>query len=132
MQNRRGFLFARVDGKLRDFIVSSQDDVWRKRRSILTPAFSAHKMKLVGEGMQCYSAMYAAQCCSKRKHSAPDTCSVTPCNVTQHTHMMLKHIELVYLFMQDIQRVLLHPHSSCTCNAPKCTFMLNCTDGTSY
>ena len=49
MQKQRGFLFARVDGKIHDFISSAADDEWRKRRRILTPAFSAHKMKLVGE-----------------------------------------------------------------------------------
>ena len=49
MQREGGFLFARVDGKIHEFIVNATDDEWRKRRHILTPAFSAHKMKLVGE-----------------------------------------------------------------------------------
>ena len=47
MQSQRGFLTARVEGKTHDFIVTTRDDVWRKRRRILSPAFSAHKMKLV-------------------------------------------------------------------------------------
>ena len=47
MQREGSFLIARVDGKIHEFIVNATDDEWRKRRRILTPAFSAHKMKLV-------------------------------------------------------------------------------------
>lgn len=47
MQGQRGFLAAQIDGKTHEFIVSTQDNVWKKRRRILSPAFSAHKMKLV-------------------------------------------------------------------------------------
>ena len=47
LQRERGALVLRVDGKVYDPITKACDDVWRTRRRILTPAFSAHKMKLV-------------------------------------------------------------------------------------
>ena len=54
MQREGSFLIARVDGKIHEFIVNATDDEWRKRRRILTPAFSAHKMKLVSEVITLY------------------------------------------------------------------------------
>ena len=51
LQGSQGFLTAHVDGKTHDVIFSTRDDVWRKRRRILSPAFSAHKMKLVSVGI---------------------------------------------------------------------------------
>ena len=56
VQGGRGLFTSHVDGKTHEFMFSTRDDVWRKRRHTLSPAFSAHKMKLVGEGnatVQC-------------------------------------------------------------------------------
>ena len=46
-QKQRGTLLARVDGQLYDPVISAKGDEWKKRRHILTPAFSANKTKLV-------------------------------------------------------------------------------------
>ena len=55
MQGQRGLFTAHVDGKVHEFIFSTRDDVWRKRRHVMSPAFSAHKMKLVSENTACCS-----------------------------------------------------------------------------
>ena len=40
-------IVTKVNGKVYDAVFTSQGDEWRKRRSVLTPAFSANKMKMV-------------------------------------------------------------------------------------
>ena len=47
LQKQRGILVTHVDGKVYDNVFTSIGDKWKKRRQILTPAFSANKMKLV-------------------------------------------------------------------------------------
>ena len=37
-----------VDGRKENPLVTSLGDNWRKRRHIMTPAFSTHKMRQVG------------------------------------------------------------------------------------
>lgn len=47
-QKHRGIVMVtRVEGKVYDNVLSAKGDKWKKRRSILTPAFSANKMKMV-------------------------------------------------------------------------------------
>ena len=58
-KDQQGLFTARVDGKTHEFIFSTRDDVCSKRRHILSPAFSAHKMKLVGEGNTTVRCMHA-------------------------------------------------------------------------
>ena len=36
-----------LDGKIYDNLLVSKGDTWKKRRRILTPAFSANKMRMV-------------------------------------------------------------------------------------
>ena len=43
----RGIIVTRISGKVYDGVFSSKGDEWKKRRRILTPAFSANKMKMV-------------------------------------------------------------------------------------
>ena len=38
---------TKVNGKIYDGVFTSKGDEWKKRRSVLTPAFSANKMKMV-------------------------------------------------------------------------------------
>ena len=38
---------TKVNGKVYDGVFTSKGDEWKKRRSVLTPAFSANKMKMV-------------------------------------------------------------------------------------
>ena len=47
LQKQRGILVTRVDGQLYDGVFATKGDEWKKRRHVLTPAFSANKMKLV-------------------------------------------------------------------------------------
>ena len=47
MQIQRDILPTEVDGKLYENLVSARGEEWRKRRSVLSPAFSGHKMRLV-------------------------------------------------------------------------------------
>ena len=47
LQKQRGILVTHVDGKVYDNVFTSIGDKWKKRRHVLTPAFSANKMKLV-------------------------------------------------------------------------------------
>ena len=48
MQKDRGILLVtRFDGKIYDNVLASRGDKWKKRRRILTPAFSANKMRMV-------------------------------------------------------------------------------------
>lgn len=43
----RGIIVTRINGKVYDGVFSSKGDEWKKRRRVLTPAFSANKMKMV-------------------------------------------------------------------------------------
>ena len=45
-QNQHGILVTHLDGKMYDGMFATSGDEWRKKRRALTPAFSAHKMKL--------------------------------------------------------------------------------------
>ena len=55
-QKHRGIVMVtRVDGKIYDGVFTSKGDEWKKRRSVLTPAFSANKMKMVREQLLCGS-----------------------------------------------------------------------------
>lgn len=47
LQNQHGLLVTHIDGKMYDGMFATSSDEWRKRRRALSPAFSAHKMKLV-------------------------------------------------------------------------------------
>ena len=47
LQDQHGILVTHVDGKMYDALFGASSDEWRKRRRLLSPAFSAHKMKLV-------------------------------------------------------------------------------------
>ena len=47
LQGQHGILVTHVDGKVYDSMFAASSDEWRKRRRALSPAFSAHKMKLV-------------------------------------------------------------------------------------
>ena len=47
LQRQGGVLVAHVDGEDHTGVFGSQSEDWYTRRRILTPAFSAHKMKLV-------------------------------------------------------------------------------------
>ena len=47
LQKQRGILVTHVNGKVYDGVFASNGDEWKKRRHVLTPAFSANKMKLV-------------------------------------------------------------------------------------
>ena len=40
-------LVARIDGKIYNNLLACKGDKWKKRRQILTPAFSANKMRMV-------------------------------------------------------------------------------------
>ena len=47
LQNQRNILRPTVDGKDYENLVTATGGEWKRRRSVLSPAFSAHKMKLV-------------------------------------------------------------------------------------
>ena len=47
LQNQRNILLTTVDGKDYDNLVTATGAEWKRRRNVLSPAFSAHKMKLV-------------------------------------------------------------------------------------
>ena len=48
LQNQNAnILSPRVDGKLHSDLFTSRGEEWRKRRHVLSPSFSGHKMKLV-------------------------------------------------------------------------------------
>ena len=47
LQENRGIIVTRIDGKIYDGVFSSKGEEWKKRRRVLTPAFSANKMKMV-------------------------------------------------------------------------------------
>ena len=62
MQGQRGLFTTHVDGKVHEFIFSTCDDVWRKRRHVMSPAFSAHKMKLVSEDIKLPDSIHSHVC----------------------------------------------------------------------
>ena len=47
LQENRGIIVVRIDGIIYDGVFSSKGEEWKKRRRVLTPAFSANKMKMV-------------------------------------------------------------------------------------
>ena len=47
LQKQRNILPSTVDGKDYENISTATGDEWKRRRSVLSPAFSTHKMKLV-------------------------------------------------------------------------------------
>ena len=47
LQRRGGSIIIRVEGEDHTGVFGSHSEDWHTRRRILTPAFSAHKMKLV-------------------------------------------------------------------------------------
>ena len=49
-QGDTGLVTVEVDGQKENPLVTSLGENWRKRRHTLTPAFSTHKMRLVGGG----------------------------------------------------------------------------------
>ena len=63
MQSERGVFTAHVDGKDHEMMFSAHDDVWRKRRHVMSPAFSAHKMKLVSEDTE-YCLLQSIHTCA--------------------------------------------------------------------
>ena len=48
-------LVARIDGNIYNNLLASRGDKWKKRRQILTPAFSANKMRMVS---LCVNVIY--------------------------------------------------------------------------
>ena len=47
LQENRDILVTRIDGKIYNNVFIAKGEEWKKRRQILTPAFSANKMKMV-------------------------------------------------------------------------------------
>ena len=47
LQRQKGLLVTHVEGEDHTGLFASRSEDWHTRRRILTPAFSAHKMKLV-------------------------------------------------------------------------------------
>ena len=126
MQSRRGFLFARVDGKIHDFIVSTKGDVWRKRRRILTPAFSAHKMKLVGEVAQYKGRFCTPDTCnaSQQKHDA-NPIYLYGCNIFFYFCASFYNIIFIFMLLPIRIRIRIVNTTCCTCIAPYC-FVIWC------
>ena len=62
LQKQRGIIVTRVDGKIYDGVFASNGDEWKRRRHILTPAFSASKMKLVS--VHCSTNLRVSHVCN--------------------------------------------------------------------
>lgn len=70
LQSQSGVLVTRVEGEDHTGVFGSRGEDWHTRRRILTPAFSAHKMKLVRK--LCCTSMYMSE--RRGFMSLPDRC----------------------------------------------------------